>query len=296
MAINETLWQMAEQTPNCLCVSGSRLYGTNREDSDFDMRGFVLPPVEYLIGAENWDTESLEIAGLDHKIYSLKRFIGLALSSDPQVSEVFFTPRHQIKIITPIGQAILDNKNLFLSNRFFSKTMGYGTSEFRKAIGVRLILGERAKSDDDIIAYIRDKKHWDKERMDEFVAWMDEDRSSEIVPSKKDLGDKRKKEFDAYGFGVSNAAHCLRLMGEAIELMKTGNITFPRPNADFLRGIRQGKSSREEVVKIHDELEKEVVAAREKSILPDKPDVKAAMKLYENIVVDYLSWTLRGNL
>jgi predicted nucleotidyltransferase len=42
-SIEEQLQLKVVNEPDFLAVSGSRLYGTNREDSDHDFRGFVMP-------------------------------------------------------------------------------------------------------------------------------------------------------------------------------------------------------------------------------------------------------------
>ena len=54
-----------------LCMSGSRLYGTFTEKSDYDYRGYIIPPFEYLIGNKNFESKQLpETDNTDHKIYS----------------------------------------------------------------------------------------------------------------------------------------------------------------------------------------------------------------------------------
>jgi uncharacterized protein len=286
--MEEALRVRVEETPDLLVGCGSRLYGTNREDSDHDLRGFVIPPFEYLINVKQF--EYAEVAGgEDHKIYSLHRYIDLVISGDPLLTELLFAPPQFIHRCSEIGRTILNNRNLFLSNRIYDRVTGYGNSEFRKAMGVKYVMEERAKDDDDIIAWIRDKKHWEKERMDQFVQWMDESRPAKLVPSRNDLGAKRKAEFDKYGYGVSSAAHSLRLMKQVIELMLTGAITFPRPDAELLRDIRQGRISRETVEQMRDELVIEAETARKSSILPNTPNRAAIMNLYASMVRKFLS-------
>ena len=83
--------------PDFLSISGSRLYGTARPESDFDYRGFVVPPFEYLVGDRNFN--DTELPGADHKVYALKRFLhleeplsffGLILTNDTTLPSSFF--------------------------------------------------------------------------------------------------------------------------------------------------------------------------------------------------------------
>lgn len=277
------LEDLVRNSPDFLAESGSRLYGTDKPDSDYDLRGFVLPPEEYIIGILNF--ECMEVPGADHKIHSLKRFIDLIMRGDPQLTECLFVPQSKIIKISAVGEKILSNRHMMLSNRIYNRIVGFGYSEWRKAAGERIVFDDRPKDSDDIIAWIRDNKGWDKDRMDEFVAWMDEDRSMKVVKSQKDLGAKRKKEFTTFGYGVSQAAHSIRLIGELIEIMETGELIFPRPNSDYLREIRAGKHTLSEVEKVKNELLLKAEAAKSRSVLPDKPD-PGIYDIYRDIVLE----------
>lgn len=274
-----------------LCVAGSRLFGTNKEGSDYDYRGFILPGFDYLIGINRFD--DMDVPGADHKVFALKRFLDLIVGGDPSLTELLFAPKDKIIKITPIGQTILDNRESLVSNRIYDKISGYARNEWRKAFAEKLLIEGRTPTED---TWVEDAKNlfpdWDKEKMDKICGWIIDGKPKRIVPSKKDLGEKRKKELEAYGFVVSQAAHSLRLVGEVIELMLTGNITFPRPNAKWLLSIRQGKVSKEEVQAKREQLVYEAEEARKKSILPDKPNVPAIMSLYGELVREYLKKTL----
>ena len=57
--------------PDLLAVSGSRLYGMETESSDWDYRGFVLPPLEYIIGLNRF--EQHQPKDTDLVLYSLRK-------------------------------------------------------------------------------------------------------------------------------------------------------------------------------------------------------------------------------
>jgi len=77
-----------------------------------------------------------------------------------------------------------------------------------------------------------------------------------------------------YGYDTKYAMHVIRLLGEGKELMETGKITLPRPNAAFLREIREGKVKLYEIEKLADSLMNEARVAQAASSLPDTPDRK----------------------
>jgi hypothetical protein len=272
--------------PDFLAVSGSRLYGSNREDSDSDYRGFVLPPTDYLLGFGTFEIQGVE--GADHIVFSMRRFIELVIKGDPHLTELFFVPTHQIIRQSQIALQVMSLRDAFVSKRVYARIIGFGYSEWRKAQGVKLKIAERPKDEEDIIAWIRDKKKWDKERMDIFVDWMNEDHERTLVPSTRKLGAKRKAEFEKFGFGVSSAAHALRLVREVTELMEVGKITFPRPEAPVLRDIRCGKYQLAEVEAMYQDALAKAEAVHAKSELREKPDEQRIMSTYREIVYEAL--------
>jgi len=67
--------------------------------------------------------------------------------------------------------------------------------------------------------------------------------------------------------------HAVRVCHEAIELLSTGNITFPRPEAPLLLKIRKGEMQYSEVSQLIVDLLEQVTAAEQKSTLRKKPDM-----------------------
>lgn len=75
-----------------------------------------------------------------------------------------------------------------------------------------------------------------------------------------------------FGYDTKYAMHILRLLEEGRELMESGHITLPRPNAAFLRDIRTGKYQLHEITEMANVLERELIAARDASLLPEHVD------------------------
>jgi hypothetical protein len=67
--------------------------------------------------------------------------------------------------------------------------------------------------------------------------------------------------------------HAIRLLGEGIELMRSGTITLPRPERELLITIRTGKcGSLEHVLSLANTSLRELEEAEAKSGLPQKVD------------------------
>lgn len=98
------------------------------------------------------------------------------------------------------------------------------------------------------------------------------------------LGASRKAQIAEHGYSIKNAYHAVRLLEECIEFLETGTITFPRPNADYLKKIRNGEIPVEEVKERYTELEAKSVEAEAKSTIPEDVDKEKIDKLYYDIV------------
>ncbi len=280
-ALNSSLLE-----PDFLGVSGSRLYGTNRPTSDEDFRGFVMSPYEYLLGFQGFDDR--DIPGADHKVFSVARFLELTLKGDPQLTELFFLPEEKVVRETQIGKEVRALRDKIVSNVIFRRILGYGNSEFRKAMGVKMEVDDLTIEEDALINHIRNLYGLEKQDMDDIVDIIRSRKPRRIVSSKKDFGAKRRAEFEKFGFGVTCAAHSIRLSEEVTELMLTGKITFPRPNAQVLLDIRLGKYDVQQVTEMYENAKAQAEEARPKSVLPDKPDRDYVEEQYLGIVQRYL--------
>ena len=111
------------------CIVGSRAYGLDHEESDTDMRGIYLPPADL-----HWSLygvpEQIESPQTEETYWELQKFIKLALKANPNVLECLYTP--MTLQIEPLAQALLDQREMFLSRLVYQTYSGYVTSQFRK--------------------------------------------------------------------------------------------------------------------------------------------------------------------
>jgi len=279
------------EKPDLLTLSGSRLYGSHTENSDYDYRGFILPPFEYLCGFNNF--EHRVIREPDTVIYSLKRFVQLLISGDPKALEILFAPEPNIIERTGIGGSILHSKNMFVCKRFAKRILGYSQSEWRKVKVVQLVPVKRTTTEDQVIEDIRQIFSPKKEEMNEVCRILFAGHKREIRTNTRKLGDKRKKQINQYGYCVSSASHAIRLLGQLIEFMNTGKMSFPRPDSKFLSEIKKGKIDFKVVTQIYDDLYSDAIRAEQKSELPEKPPIKQINVLYNSIVANAMASDIR---
>lgn len=85
-------------------------------------------------------------------------------------------------------------------------------------------------------------------------------------------------------------SHAVRVGHEAIELFTTGKITFPRPEADYLLKIKQGKIEYRDVAEEIERLFEKVENSAEQSKLPDKVDER----LINDFIMEYYGQQVRN--
>jgi hypothetical protein len=76
------------------------------------------------------------------------------------------------------------------------------------------------------------------------------------------------------GIDWKAVSHAVRIARQAIELLETGAVVFPRPDAAELVAIKTGQRPYREVADEIDALLPAVEAAAGRSTLPDKPDLE----------------------
>lgn len=116
-----------------LTLHGSHAYGTNTPTSDVDVKGFAIPPSEYYLGfSKNFEQAELKGKDPDGVIYELRKFFKLARDCNPNIIEVLHTDPEDWISVHPVGQKILDNKDIFLSKKAYYTFFGYARAQLKR--------------------------------------------------------------------------------------------------------------------------------------------------------------------
>jgi hypothetical protein len=105
---------------------------------------------------------------------------------------------------------------------------------------------------------------------------------------------QRDELIDAHGYDTKAAMHMVRSMGECLELLQTGYMTFPRPNVATLLEIRAGEWGMERIKDEYNQLRVAVQEAEKTSPLPPKCDRERVSKLVVDAMLHH--WKLTEEL
>ena len=113
-----------------LGLGGSHAYGTNREDSDVDVRGIATNSATHILTGR--DFEQVVDVPTDTVIYSVDKLFKLLCACNPNTIEILgLKPEHYL-YKSKIGEMILANKHLFLSKIAIHSFGGYANDQLRR--------------------------------------------------------------------------------------------------------------------------------------------------------------------
>ena len=134
---------------NCIFLArvGSTMYGTNLANSDDDMVGVFIEDIDYVVGRKAVETVEFktnasssgkrnQAGDKDYNFHSLDKWIGLALNNNPNILELFFTPKNCILHETEEWVKLRENKELFISLKSFHSFSGYAHAQMHR-LGVK---------------------------------------------------------------------------------------------------------------------------------------------------------------
>lgn len=112
-------------------LAGSRLYGYNKVDSDFDYRGVFLAPKAQVLGLDSLTEVIDSIAGnIDTVNYELRKFAKLALKGNPNILEILFSTKGVYN--TEYWARLYNVRYDFLSQQIRAPYSGFLLSEIKK--------------------------------------------------------------------------------------------------------------------------------------------------------------------
>ncbi|MDR1536414.1 MAG: nucleotidyltransferase domain-containing protein [Clostridiales bacterium] len=300
-----------------LAASGSYGYGTHNDESDLDLRGVAIEPVECLFGLG--DFEQFESQETDTVIYGLKKFTRLCLCANPNMLELLGLDEDCVAFTSESFELLRANSHLFLSRAVIKSFGNYALSQLRR---LKNALARSEDNSEALEMHLLETMNSLKDKFNERYAHMEggfinlrlaeskkKDLSQEIIMdislknyplrdfafeyenlssllhSYNKLRHRNRKKDDKHLF--KHAMHLIRLLLTGIDILDgKGIITRRSGDLELLSNIRNGSFSFEEIFLIVDECQERFEDSAKRTKLPGCPDEPAVVKLIKKIYID----------
>lgn len=253
-------------------IYGSRLYGTDNENSDYDVKSVYLPaPAECLVGTARFTPIHREFVKdgvkYDCEDIPLQKFLMMAAEGQTMAYDMLFSPKE--KWLRNEGDdfgfwenVILPERDRFITRRCMN-FIGYAIGQAMKYGGK----GKKLKQYEEAVrrlSAISDKtapvQNYTNMICDDLIRISNEisgeprilvgDTSFPTVCSVETLlkcyqkrvsayGERARKAMELNGQDYKALSHALRAVYEAEELVDTGKITFPLPAAEEVKDMKE---------------------------------------------------------
>ena len=272
--------------------AGSHLYGTNRPESDIDIRGVCHSPRTAILGlqgfeqfqpqgsaAVEWSLSQDFPESDDVTIYSLNKFFSLCLNANPNILEMLFTP-DQSRLFTSLDwRQVVDQREIFLSTKIVHTFAGYAYSQLAKIRRHQRWIQD-PPTQPDITHFGWEGGEWINGELKHHYKTQQKDWKG-YKTWIKNRNPARALLEKQYGYDTKHAMHLYRLILEATELLKDGHLTLPlEPDTrSFLMSVLNGAIPYDEVVQMGEESKDFLLSLEKDSPLPHGPDHVAAEEL-----------------
>lgn len=137
-------------------LRGSRLFGTFTEESDYDYHGvFMLPNTAWL--SLYSPTQNKADPNEDVVFYGMRKYIGMAMTNNPTVIEMLWTPQDAIVHSTPVMNELIAHRDLFVTKKCFWSFSGYAFDQIKKAKGKnKKVHGKKDNFNSDGLSKLKD--------------------------------------------------------------------------------------------------------------------------------------------
>lgn len=261
--------------------AGSHAYGLAGPQSDEDSRGVCIPPKAALLGLQSF--EQIQDEKSDNVIFGLPKFVRLALEGNPNLIETLFT--EDILFIDRFGQQLIEHRHLFLSRKVAERFGHYAISQLKR---------------------LENHYRWWAQPPQQPVASLNSQGKAEFPSAKaRQAFDQATKEWNhyqrwlrernparaeleqRYGYDTKHAMHLCRLLKMGEEILRDGQVLVRRPDAEWLKAVRQGLFTYEELLDWARAREEGLRSLRETSPLPEEPEAALAEQLLIEIQEGY---------
>lgn len=99
---------------------------------DIDIMGIVTPPPRRVLGLSEWEHWVWQHEELDVTLYSLRKFTGLLLKSNPNVVGFLWLRPEQYLYIHPLFETLIRERDIFSSKTAYEAFAGYASSQIKR--------------------------------------------------------------------------------------------------------------------------------------------------------------------
>lgn len=287
---------------------GSQAYGLATPESDLDIRGIAIPPLNYFL-SYNLNFEQAEIKNeIDGSIYNIRKFFQLAAEGNPSIIEQLFVAEEDIIYTNWYGNKILYIRDEFLSKKIKHSFGGYAYSQLKRVQAHRRwlqnppnkptraehglpeqnvlsaeIRGAAEKLEivfsDNVMELLHREKTYAAacREYDNYKGWV------------KNRNPKRAEIERKIGYDGKHVSQLIRLYLMAGEILSTGKVNVKRPieEREWLIGIKTGKTdwTYEKVIEFVESKNAELDSLYETTTLRHTPDHNKLNQALEDIIL-----------
>jgi predicted nucleotidyltransferase len=267
-----------------ITLAGSRLYGTNTPESDIDHRGVAIPSMKYILGFNR--IEQLTTSKpIDSVTYALAKFMQLAKDCNPNIIELLFAPTRgeTCIMVEPEWDSVLEIRSAFVSKKAKHTFSGYAFAQAARMRTHHEYMTGHIPPDvkpEDFGAFRNEGGNWSWPSGLEQNAYSNAHNKftnyQEWLRNRNPYRHALEQEF---GYDTKHGMHLVRLITEGEELLSTGKITLPRPDAKFLLQVKNGFFSYDEIMQYAEDGDNRLQKIHDESDLPFSADVETIEKV-----------------
>jgi predicted nucleotidyltransferase len=290
-----------------LTITGSMAYAVNDENSDTDMVGFCMPPVEtvfpHLAGVikgfgeqgeqfNNWQAHKAKTqdgAEYDLTVYSLVKYFDLCMAMNPNMVDTLFTADNLVVHRSKVSDMVRANRKHFLHKGAWHKFKGYSFAQMKRFLGTgvdqKMTMMTKFMADHQIAAVDLSKLEAETDfRLKESSVPMETGLShltnNDLAAYQKMATELTSRQIKTLEVGIDTKAgyHIVRLMLEVEQILTEGDLDLQR-NKEVLKSIRRGEWPLERLKAYFEEKERSLEQVFLDSKLPYGPDEKALRTL-----------------
>lgn len=249
-------------------IFGSRLYGTDNENSDMDIKSIVVPnPIHLILGQKIKESSTIHVNNgivSDIEIYTLHKFLKLASEGQTVAMDMLFSNQIDTGNSDIWDKYIVPIREKFVTKKLMS-FIGYATSQATKYSNKGKKIENYTNALNFFKQFNKGKTICEKmENMPKFFEYELIKKSETETNIKIDdielplnaqikfalnalegklekYGVRAKQAFTDGGIDYKAISHAYRTMKEVEELLDTGKIEFPLKYADEIKKIKYHK-------------------------------------------------------